>query len=164
MSNPSSSPVSHAQILAFDFGLLAVFVPILQLVEQRVLTPTVGMVQKKGCNPRVILGALIVLVVSLPGAILKAVAAFGGGGGGGGGGVNVGGAIATCCQKVAILFGRSLGSGDVKKGAMTETRSRRGAGAGGGSAGGAGGSSTPATRLFTGGDGKQSQGKVDLSA
>ena len=113
------------QTIAFDIGLIAVFVPIMQLLEQRVITPTIGILQNKGCNPRVLGGALIVLVASLPGAIMKAVAAFGGGGGGGGG-PNVGQAIADCFQKIAILFGRSAASGDIKKGQKTKVRKRLG--------------------------------------
>ena len=100
------------QMAAFNVGLLAVFVPIFQLVEQRILTPSIGVVQKKGCDPKVLIGALVVLIASMPGAIVKAIAAFGGGGGGGGGGADVGGAFATCCGKLAVLFGRSAASGD----------------------------------------------------
>ena len=109
-------------------GLLAVFVPILQLVEQRLVTPTVGVVQKKGCNPRVLGGAALVLIAALPAAVLKMVAAAGGGGGGdggggGGGGVDVGGAFSTCCAKLSILFGRSVASGDMAKAKAVPLRS-----------------------------------------
>ena len=103
------------QMIAFDMGLLAVGVPLMQMAEQRICTPLVGTIQKKGCNPRQIGGAIIVLIASLPGMITKLVAATCGGGGGGGGGINVGGAFSEVCAKMAILFGRSAASGDMAK-------------------------------------------------
>ena len=96
---------------AFGLGLAAVFVPIIQLLEQRAVTPTLKIIQTEGCNPRALAGALLVLVASLPGAIKKAVTMItgGGGGGGGGGGVDMG----SVGKGMAGLVGRSAASGDV---------------------------------------------------
>ena len=69
------------------------------------------------------LGALLVLVISLPGAIKKAVTMLSGGGGGGGGG---GGAdVGKIAKGMGKLLGRSAASGDVggkKVKASTATR------------------------------------------
>jgi len=110
------------QASAFNLGLLAVFVPLIQMFEQRILSPTVKTVQAKGCNPRALAGAFIVLVASLPAAILKLVSMCGGGGGGGDN-VNAGGAFATCCGKLGVLFGRSAASGDFAKAKATKVKS-----------------------------------------
>ena len=95
---------------AFNLALLAVFVPIIQLIEQRAVTPTLKIIYTEGCNPRALAGALLVLLTALPGAIKKAVAMItGGGGGGGGGGVDMG----SIGKGMAGLVGRSAASGDV---------------------------------------------------
>jgi len=111
------------QGLAFSLALTGVFVPILQLLEQRLITPIMKIVYTDGCNPRALGGALLVLVISLPGAIKKAVTMLSGGGGGGGGG---GGAdVGKIAKGMGTLLGRSAASGDVggkKVKASTATR------------------------------------------
>jgi hypothetical protein len=98
-------------------------VPIFQLVEQRIITPCLGVIQNKGCNPKVLGGALIVLLVSLPGAIMKAASALCGGGGGGGGG-GAAGSITLILQKLAVLIGRSTAGGQMNKKQVTRSPTR----------------------------------------
>ena len=89
------------QLTSFVFAVSAVFIPIFQLVEQRIITPAAKAVRTNGCNPLVLAGALIVLAAAMPGALTKAckaciggpdldnvepTAADGGEGGGEGGG------------------------------------------------------------------------------
>ena len=95
---------------AFWVSLIGVLVPICQLLEQRLVTPIMKTVYTHGCNPRALAGALLVLVVSLPGAVLKAVKAIAGGGGGGGGGG--GPDLSKIGKGIATLVGRSAASGD----------------------------------------------------
>jgi hypothetical protein len=124
-----ASLVHHAetkellQTLAFDAGLVAVFVPILQLVEQRIITPLVSAIQNHGCSPRKIGGAIIVLIAAAPGAIMAAAAALGGGAAGGaaGKGLSVGASVSTTFSKLAVLFGRSAAAGDMAKAAKGKT-------------------------------------------
>ena len=108
------------QALAFNAGLTAVFVPILQLVEQRIVTPIVSSVQSHGCNPRKLAGAIVVLIAAAPGAVMAAAAAICGGGGGsssggGGAGLSIGASLSTIFAKLAVLFGRSAAAGDMAK-------------------------------------------------
>ena len=95
---------------AFNLSLVGVLVPIVQLLEQRLITPVMKAVYTHGCNPTALAGAFLVLLVSLPGAVMKAAKAlFGGGGGGGGGG---GPDVSKIGKGIATLFGRSAASGD----------------------------------------------------
>lgn len=121
------------QLTSFVLGTLAIFVPIFQLVEQRIITPAARVVRTKGCNPLALGGALIVLAAALPAAISKAIKAFTGG-------PNVdrveqtatkcnsGGACPAplqrsmtvsdaCCgatRQLAILGGRNIAAGNLK--------------------------------------------------
>ena len=98
-------------------------VPIFQLVEQRVITPCLGVVRTKGCNPKVLGGALLVLLVSLPGAVMKAASAMCGGGSGGGGG-GAAGSITLIFQKLAVLIGRSTAGGQMNTKQVTRSQTR----------------------------------------
>jgi hypothetical protein len=72
-------PRLRLHMLAFGFSLAAVFVPILQLLEQRIVTPCAKACRAKGCNPVAICGAMIVLAAALPGAISRALKTLTGG-------------------------------------------------------------------------------------
>ena len=95
---------------AFNLSLVGVVVPIVQLLEQRLVTPILKAIYTHGCNPTALAGALLVLLVSLPGAVLKAIKALCGGGGGGGGGG--GPDVSKIGKGLATLLGRSAASGD----------------------------------------------------
>lgn len=61
------------QSLAFALSLTAMGVPMVQLFEQRLITPTINLVVNKGANPLVILAALYMMAVSLPRQIARLV-------------------------------------------------------------------------------------------
>jgi hypothetical protein len=58
--------VVRLHILGFVLSLVAMCVPMLQLLEQRAITPTINIVQKKGASPIALLAALYMLAASLP--------------------------------------------------------------------------------------------------
>lgn len=55
-----------AQGAAFSLSVLAVFVPMVQLVEQRIFTPLVGGVRRRGCTWSALIGILLLIAMSLP--------------------------------------------------------------------------------------------------
>jgi Tfp pilus assembly major pilin PilA len=56
----------NLQLLGLALALIALIVPIVQLLEQRAVTPTINLVHNRGGNPLVLLAALYMLVASLP--------------------------------------------------------------------------------------------------
>lgn len=58
---------------AFALSIVAMLVPILQLLEQRLVTPTVNVVSRKGCDPFALMAAAWILLVSLPSLLMKLI-------------------------------------------------------------------------------------------
>ena len=58
--------VMQIQYMGFVFAMIAMAVPILQLLEQRCLTPTIGVVRSKGGNPLALMAAAYMMAASLP--------------------------------------------------------------------------------------------------
>ena len=54
------------QLAGFILSLVAMCTPILQLLEQRLVTPAINIVLKKGANPLVLLAAAYMILASLP--------------------------------------------------------------------------------------------------
>jgi hypothetical protein len=63
---PQPSLVSDLRTSGFALSLSAMAVPMLQLIEQRVITPFIGVVRAKGGNPLALLAAAYMLWASLP--------------------------------------------------------------------------------------------------
>lgn len=61
------------QIVGFFLSLAAMLVPIVQLFEQRLCTPTILLVRDRGANPIVLLAAAWYLLVSLPSMAINLV-------------------------------------------------------------------------------------------
>ena len=61
-------------VVAFVLSLVALSVPITQLLEQRAITPFINIMLKRGCSPRALLAAAYILAVSLPKRIMKLIA------------------------------------------------------------------------------------------
>ena len=62
-------PPVHGEVLfevGFVLSLLAMVVPMLQLLEQRFVTPMIGVVMERDCSPLALLAAFYILVVGLP--------------------------------------------------------------------------------------------------
>jgi hypothetical protein len=66
VSSSQPSIVSDLRTSGFALSLSAMAVPMLQLVEQRVITPLIGVVRAKGGNPLALLAAAYMLWASLP--------------------------------------------------------------------------------------------------
>ena len=62
------------QQIGFALSLGAMGVPVLQLLEQRCVTPSIGVVQKRGGSPMALLAAAYMLAMSLPRQISALVA------------------------------------------------------------------------------------------
>ena len=60
----------------FAFSLAAMLVPMLQLLEQRLITPGINIVVNRGCNPLVILAAGYMLAASLPRKVANLIRAI----------------------------------------------------------------------------------------
>lgn len=65
-------------LTAFWAGLLAIFVPMTQLLEQRLVTPLIVLVEKGSGNPLVLAAQLYILIVSLPRRIIRVVTTIAG--------------------------------------------------------------------------------------
>ena len=63
---------------SFNMSIVAMGVPILQLVEQRILTPTAKAVQAHGCNPIQACAIGVMILIGLPGKLMKLIAKLGG--------------------------------------------------------------------------------------
>lgn len=65
---PSNAPIEHTHLLlsAFWAGLLAIGVPVVQMIEQRCITPAMLTVRNRGGNPLVLCAAAYMLITSLP--------------------------------------------------------------------------------------------------
>lgn len=61
------------RIAGFFISLVAVAVPIAQLLEQRLITPTIGLIQTGGCKPTVLCAQLYMLLTSLPLKLAKLI-------------------------------------------------------------------------------------------
>ena len=72
--------VEDVQLLGFLFSLLAMAVPMIQLLEQRFCTPGINVIKAKGGNPLALLAAAYMLAVSLPRQISNLIASAGSGG------------------------------------------------------------------------------------
>ena len=57
---------SHLQLVGFAFSLVAMGVPIVQLMEQRALTPIINLIHTKGGNPLALLASAYMLAASMP--------------------------------------------------------------------------------------------------
>ena len=114
------SGAADVKDLAFIFSILAVFVPMMQLVEQRLFGPCAQGIRKYGADPIKLFGVLWILAMGLPGMIQRAIAAFGGGSGGGGGGEGEGDGPTLqpdgveAIQKATAKYAAGLASGGVK--------------------------------------------------
>ena len=60
----------------FVLAIAAMLVPMLQLLEQRFITPCIGVVINKGGNPLALLAAAYMLAVSLPRKVINLVDAL----------------------------------------------------------------------------------------
>ena len=58
--------VMRWQLTGFALSLVAMSVPISQLMEQRCITPTYNLILKKSANPMVLLAAAYMIAASLP--------------------------------------------------------------------------------------------------
>ena len=68
---PELRPDVHA--LGFTLSLVGVFVPMIQLVEQRLFTPLVGGIRVGGCRASVVLGIIAMIAISAPRIMRKAL-------------------------------------------------------------------------------------------
>ena len=75
-----SSLATTFQTSGFLLSLVAMGVPMLQLLEQRAVTPLIGIVANRGCNILALLAALYMLAASLPrkvGNLIRTIAGAG---------------------------------------------------------------------------------------
>ena len=82
-SNDAGQQVSVGEqrawlLAAFWAGLIAIFVPMTQLLEQRLVTPMIVLVEKGSGNPLVLAAQFYMLAVSLPRRIIRVVATIAG--------------------------------------------------------------------------------------
>jgi hypothetical protein len=95
--------------LAFTLAVTAVFVPISQLLEQRLLTPFAKSVRTRGCDPYAWCAALTLILFSVPKALKKLGTRTGGGSPDADNGIN---ALATSSLAASRALA-SYGSRDV---------------------------------------------------
>ena len=62
----ASTWVIQMQLVAFGLSLMAICVPMVQLLEQRAVTPTINIIVAKGASPIALLAAAYMLAASLP--------------------------------------------------------------------------------------------------
>lgn len=100
---------------AFVLSISAICVPMTQLIEQRLLTPSIGIVRKGTCNPVVIFASLYMVAMTLPAQLKKLIALIAGkadsGGGGSGDGHSSGDAKSSDAVGSDVEAGEGQGEG-----------------------------------------------------